>query len=42
MLREFVQEVYSQTPFTEHAINLPLATLLGPNSMGLIVVESDH
>jgi DegV family protein with EDD domain len=42
MLREFVQEVYPHTPFTEHAINLPLATLLGPNSMGLIVIESEH
>jgi DegV family protein with EDD domain len=42
MLREFVQEAYPHTPFTEHAINLPLATLLGPNSMGLIVIESEH
>jgi DegV family protein with EDD domain len=42
MLREFVQDAYPNTPFTEHAINLPLATLLGPNSMGLIVIEAEH
>ncbi|MBI9051286.1 MAG: DegV family EDD domain-containing protein [Anaerolineaceae bacterium] len=42
MLREFVQESYPDTPFSEHAFNLPLATLFGPNSMGLIVVESNH
>lgn len=41
MLRDFVQEAYPQTPFTEHSLNLPLATLLGPNSMGLIVVETE-
>ena len=41
MLREFVQESFPDTPFSEHAFNLPLATLFGPNSMGLIVVESN-
>ena len=42
MLREFVQESFPNAPFTEHALNLPLATLLGPNSMGLIVLEAIH
>jgi DegV family protein with EDD domain len=42
MLREFVQESFPNIPFTEHALNLPLATLFGPNSMGLIVVEAEH
>ena len=41
MLRDFVQESFPDTPFSEHAFNLPLATLFGPNSMGLIVVESN-
>jgi DegV family protein with EDD domain len=39
LMREHVQNSFSQTPFSEHAINLPLATLVGPRSLGLVVVE---
>ncbi|MEZ0396718.1 MAG: DegV family protein [Anaerolineales bacterium] len=38
-LREYVQELFPQTHFTEHNINAHLAALLGPQSIGLIVVE---
>jgi len=31
---------FSITPLTEHLINLPLATLFGPHSSGVMVVES--
>jgi DegV family protein with EDD domain len=39
LMREHVQNSFPQTPFSEHAINLPLATLIGPRSIGLVVVE---
>jgi DegV family protein with EDD domain len=39
LMREHVQSCFPQTPFSEHNINLPLATLIGPRSMGLVVVE---
>lgn len=41
LLREHAQGYYPKTPFSEHAINLPLATLMGPRTMGLIVLEGD-
>lgn len=40
LLREHAEDYFPQTPFSEHTINLPLATLLGPRTNGLIVVES--
>jgi DegV family protein with EDD domain len=40
LLREHAQDSFPKTPFTEHTINLPLATLFGPRSMGLIVIET--
>lgn len=39
LMREHVQSNFPQTPFSEHSINLPLATLIGPRSIGLVVVE---
>lgn len=39
MLRLFVQEFFPETPFSEHRLNPFHATLFGPKTMGLIVVE---
>jgi DegV family protein with EDD domain len=39
MMREHAQNCFPQTPFSEHNINLPLATLVGPRSVGLVAVE---
>ncbi len=40
LLREHAQDNFSKTPFTEHSINLALATLLGPQTTGLFVMEA--
>lgn len=40
LLREHAEDYFQQTPFSEHTINLPLATLLGPRTVGLMVVEN--
>lgn len=39
LMREHAQNYFPQTPFSEHTINLPLAALIGPRSIGLVVVE---
>lgn len=39
MLRQFVQEFFPETPFSEHRLNPFHATLFGPKTIGLIVVE---
>lgn len=39
LMREHAQNCFPQTPFSEHTINLPLATLIGPRSIGLVAVE---
>jgi DegV family protein with EDD domain len=39
LLREQAQNDYPQTPFSELNISLPLATLIGPRSLGLVVIE---
>lgn len=39
MMREHAQACFPSTPFSEHMINLPLATLIGPRSVGLVAVE---
>jgi DegV family protein with EDD domain len=39
LMREHAQSCFPQTPFSEHTINLPLATLIGPRSTGLVVIE---
>lgn len=38
-LRQFVQETFPDTPFSEHSLNQPLAALFGPQSIGLVVME---
>ncbi len=38
-MREHAQACFPQVPFSEHTINLPLATLIGPRSIGLVAVE---
>lgn len=39
IMRDHVQTCFLQTPFSEHSINMPLAALIGPRSVSLIVVE---
>lgn len=39
LMREHVQSCFPSTPFSEHSVNLPLATLIGPRSIGLVAVE---
>ena len=40
ILREHTQDHFTRTSFSEHTLNLPVATLLGPNALGLFVVKS--
>jgi DegV family protein with EDD domain len=40
ILQESVRNTFPEISFTKHIINLPLAALFGPRSIGLIVVES--
>ena len=40
LLREHVQLEFPKISFTEHSINLPLATLLGPSACGLFLLEA--
>jgi DegV family protein with EDD domain len=42
LMREHAQSCFQQTPFSEHNINLALATMIGPRSIGLVVVEKVH
>jgi DegV family protein with EDD domain len=39
-MREHVNNNFPQTPFTEHGINLSVATLFGPYTIGLVAMES--
>lgn len=39
LLREHAQSYFPQTPFSELTISPPLATLIGPRSLGLVVIE---
>lgn len=41
ILREHAQDHFPKTPFSEHTINLPLATLVGPRTMALILMEAE-
>ena len=41
LLREHAQIHFPHTPFSEHTINLPVASLIGPRTLGLILLESD-
>lgn len=38
-LRQYMQELFPQTPFTEHALQPHLTALFGPQSIGLFVSE---
>lgn len=38
-LRQYVSEVFPETPFSEHTMNTPLTTMLGPQTIGLTVME---
>jgi len=40
ILQESIRNSFPNISFTKHIINLPLAALFGPRSIGLIVVES--
>lgn len=40
LLRQFVKDTFPATFFSEHPIQPHLATLLGPRSIGLVVMES--
>jgi DegV family protein with EDD domain len=40
-LREFVTENFQHTPFSEHPINLPLATIFGSRGFGLFAMENN-
>jgi len=41
LLREHSQLHFPRTPFSEHTINLPVASLLGPRTLGLILLDSE-
>ena len=40
ILREHTQDHFTHSIFSEHTVNLPVATLLGPSALGLFVVET--
>jgi len=39
-LREHATTIYPKTPFSEHPINLPLATMFGPRCSGVFTIET--
>jgi DegV family protein with EDD domain len=39
-LRQFVQEAFPDTPYSEHPIQPHLAALFGPQSIGLVIMEA--
>jgi hypothetical protein len=41
ILREHAQDHFPKTPFSEHTINLPLAILVGPRTLALMIMETD-
>ena len=42
LIRDHIRDNFPNTPFTEHALNLPLATLFGPDATALIIVEKNN
>jgi DegV family protein with EDD domain len=38
-LRQYVQDTFPATPFSEHALNPSLAALFGPQSAGIVIME---
>jgi len=39
-LRQYAEELFGKTPFSEHVINPWMATLLGPGTLGMVIAES--
>ena len=42
LLRQFVQEYFPETPFSEHRLNPFVASIFGPKTLALIVVEKPY
>jgi DegV family protein with EDD domain len=42
ILRDHIRECFEKTPFTAHSINLSLASLFGPKTIGLFIMEDNH
>ena len=40
MIRQHVEEFYPQTSYSEHTINPYLASLIGPQGLGIVITES--
>ena len=40
-IRDHVRDNFPDTPFTEHSLNLSLATLFGPDASALIIIEKN-
>ena len=41
IIRDHVNENFPGTPFTEHTISLPIASLFGPAAYALIIIEKN-
>jgi fatty acid-binding protein DegV len=41
-LRQYVQENFPRTPFSEHPISPHVAALFGPQSIGLVIMENER
>lgn len=41
-VRQLFQEIYPDTSYSEHNINVPLAALLGPRALAILAVERIH
>jgi fatty acid-binding protein DegV len=39
LIRDHIHENFPDTPFTEHSLNLSLATLFGPDATALVIIE---
>lgn len=42
LIRDHVHDNFPNTTFTEHALNLPLASLFGPSTTALIIIEGNN
>ncbi len=42
LISDHVRDDFPSTPFTEHTLNLPLATLFGPDATALIIIEGTN
>lgn len=41
-IKQYVQEIHPDTPFSEHRLNTFLAAIFGPKTLGLIVIEKPY